>query len=157
MSDKLEFKISSALKSIVGKDLITSDYVAIFEIVKNSFDAKATYVQITFEDDSITIADNGKGMSLDDIKNKWLFLAYSAKRDGSEDIEYNSNNDFRDRIQNNRRYYAGAKGIGRFSADRLGQKLELFTKTHTASKCEKIIVDWRNLRKIRKKNLLKLE
>lgn len=86
MSDKLEFKISSALKSIVGKDLITSDYVAIFEIVKNSFDAKATYVQITFEDDSITIADNGKGMSLDDIKNKWLFLAYSAKRDGSEDI-----------------------------------------------------------------------
>lgn len=94
MSDKLEFKISSALKSIVGKDLITSDYVAIFEIVKNSFDAKATYVQITFEDDSITIADNGKGMSLDDIKNKWLFLAYSAKRDGSEDIEYNLNNDF---------------------------------------------------------------
>ncbi|WP_195498900.1 ATP-binding protein [Alistipes timonensis] len=156
MSDKLEFKISSALKSIVGKDLITSDYVAIFEIVKNSFDAKATYVQITFEDDSITIADNGKGMSLDDIKNKWLFLAYSAKRDGSEDIEYNSNNDFRDRIQNNRRYYAGAKGIGRFSADRLGQKLELFTKTHTASKCEKIIVDWRKFEEDQKKEFIKI-
>ena len=71
MPEILEFKVSSALKSIVGKDLITNDYVAIFEIVKNSFDALATYVTLTFEDDSLIIADNGKGMSLDDIKNKY--------------------------------------------------------------------------------------
>ena len=37
MDDKLQFKISSALKDLVGKDLITSDNIAIFELVKNSY------------------------------------------------------------------------------------------------------------------------
>lgn len=48
MEDSLQFKISSALKDLVGKDLITSDNVAIFELVKNSYDAYANHVVITF-------------------------------------------------------------------------------------------------------------
>lgn len=44
MSDTLQFKVSSALKDLVGKDLITSDNVAIFELVKNSYDAYANHV-----------------------------------------------------------------------------------------------------------------
>lgn len=153
MPEILEFKVSSALKSIVGKDLITNDYVAIFEIVKNSFDALATYVTLTFEDDSLIIADNGKGMSLDDIKNKWLFLAYSAKKDGSEDISNPKGNDFRDKIQE-RRYYAGAKGIGRFSSDRLGKELTLTTKTINANNCERIFVDWTKFEEDQKKEFV---
>ena len=82
--DELQFKISSALKDLVGKDLITSDNVAIFELVKNSYDAYASKVDITFADDKIIIADNGKGMSFDEIKNKWLFLGFSEKKDSSE-------------------------------------------------------------------------
>ena len=85
--DKLQFKVSSALKDLVGKDLIRNENIAIFELVKNSYDAFATKVEITFEPERIIIADNGKGMTLDDLKNKWLFLAYSAKKDGSEDSE----------------------------------------------------------------------
>lgn len=83
--DELQFKISSALKDLVGKDLITSDNVAIFELVKNSYDAYASKVDITFADDKIIIADNGKGMSFDEIKNKWLFLGFSEK-DSSEKV-----------------------------------------------------------------------
>lgn len=79
MEDSLQFKISSALKDLVGKDLITSDNVAIFELVKNSYDAYANHVVITFTENKITIADNGKGMSLSDLKNKWLFLGFSLK------------------------------------------------------------------------------
>lgn len=79
MKDSLQFKISSALKDLVGKDLITSDNVAIFELVKNSYDAYANHVVITFTENKITIADNGKGMSLSDLKNKWLFLGFSTK------------------------------------------------------------------------------
>lgn len=139
MSERLEFKVSSALKNIVGKDLITNDYVAIFELVKNSFDARASRVSITFKDNSIIIADNGKGMTYDDIKNKWLFLAYSAKKDGTEDSSKEEN--FRNKIQE-RRYYAGAKGIGRFSSDRLGQELTLITKTDKSDSCEQIFIDW---------------
>ena len=46
MGNSLEFKISSGLKDIIGKDLITDDYVAVFELVKNSYDAKTTKVKI---------------------------------------------------------------------------------------------------------------
>lgn len=139
MDDKLQFKISSALKDLVGKDLITSDNIAIFELVKNSYDAYADHVVITFANDKIIIADNGKGMSFADLKDKWLFLGFSAKKDGSEDSEDDKQKSYRDKIK---RYYAGAKGIGRFSCDRLGSLLTITTKTETANYAEQISVDW---------------
>ena len=105
--DKVQFKVSSAIKDLVGKDLIRNDNIAVFELVKNSYDAFASKVVITFESDKITIADNGKGMTFDDLKNKWLFLAYSAKKDGSEDAEDEKQQSYRDKIG---RHYAGAKG-----------------------------------------------
>ena len=88
--DHLRFKVSAELKNILGKDLITSPNIAILELVKNSYDAHATKVDITFEADRLVIADNGKGMSLSDLINKWLFVAYSAKSDGTEDKSYRS-------------------------------------------------------------------
>jgi signal transduction histidine kinase len=139
MSDKY-FKISSALKNLIGSDLITDNFVAVFELVKNSFDAKATEVKITFNDINsndakIVIQDNGKGMDYNDLTEKWLFLGYSAKRDGSED--------YRDKIKSGR-VYAGAKGVGRFSCDRLGKYLNLITKSDSPnSRIENIFVDWK--------------
>lgn len=141
MRDSLQFKISSALKDLVGKDLITSDNVAIFELVKNSYDAYANHVVITFTENKITIADNGKGMSLSDLKNKWLFLGFSAKKDGTEDEVNDKQKSYRDKI---RRFYAGAKGIGRFSCDRLGRLLTITTKTRDSLLAEQILVDWAN-------------
>ena len=85
---------------------------------------------------SIKIVDNGKGMSFADLQDKWLFLAYSAKKDGTED----DNIDFRDKI-NTKRAYAGAKGIGRFSCDRLGSRLLLETTKENTS-TEILDVDW---------------
>lgn len=139
MENSLQFKISSALKDLVGKDLITSDNVAIFELVKNSYDAYANHVIITFSEDKITIADNGKGMSYSDLINKWLFLGFSAKKDGSEDFDDEKQKSYRDKIK---RYYAGAKGIGRFSCDRLGRFLTITTKTNDATQVEQVLVDW---------------
>lgn len=141
MEDSLQFKISSALKDLVGKDLITSDNVAIFELVKNSYDAYANHVVITFSKNKITIADNGKGMSLSDLKDKWLFLGFSAKKDGTEDEVNDKQKSYRDKI---RRFYAGAKGIGRFSCDRLGRLLTITTKTRDSLLAEQILVDWAN-------------
>lgn len=138
--EQLQFKISSALKDLVGKDLIINDNVAIFELVKNAYDAYAKKVEIEFLDDKIIIADNGKGMSLKDIKKKWLFLGYSAKKDGTEDNDSNGKQtSYRDKI---RRHYAGAKGIGRFSCDRLGKELLLKTKSVSSNALEIIQVDW---------------
>ena len=98
----MKFKISSELKNIIGKDLIVNDEVAIFELVKNSYDAHATRVDVQIGADKIVIKDNGKGMNLDDIKNKWLFVAYSAKKDNTEDSDINKDDeryrDYRNKI-----------------------------------------------------------
>ena len=134
--DYLNFKVSSELKSILGRDLIVNDYIAILELVKNSYDAYATLVEIRFEDDRIVISDNGKGMSLTDIKEKWLFVGFSAKRDGTEDAKRAS---FRNNINRN---YAGAKGIGRLSCDRLSRELILMTKSIDSIVTEKLDVTW---------------
>lgn len=134
--DYLNFKVSSELKSILGRDLIINDYIAILELVKNSYDAYATLVEIRFEDDRIVISDNGKGMSLADIKEKWLFVGFSAKRDGTEDEKRTS---FRNNINRN---YAGAKGIGRLSCDRLSRELVMTTKSVESIAAEQLNVEW---------------
>ena len=133
MEDKLQFRVSAELKNILGRDLITSPDIAILELVKNSYDAHATKVEITFDDDYLCIADNGKGMSKDDLINKWLFVAYSAKSDGTEDQSYRS------KIK--QRHYAGAKGIGRMSCDRLARYLTLITRSDDAQ-TEILDIDW---------------
>lgn len=142
MINSENFKISAALKDLIGKELITDEFVAVFELVKNSFDANASKVEIIFENNyssenaRIVIKDNGKGMNYSDLKNKWLFVAYSAKRTGSE------NDDYRDKIKT-QRAFAGAKGVGRFSCDRLGRFLNLITiKDEPSAKTENLKVNW---------------
>ncbi|MBS1748942.1 MAG: sensor histidine kinase [Bacteroidetes bacterium] len=142
MANSENFKISAALKNLIGKELITDEFVAVFELVKNSFDANATKVEVIFENNNepqnarIIIKDNGKGMNYDDLKNKWLFVAYSAKRTGKE------NDDYRDKIKP-QRIFAGAKGVGRFSCDRLGSNLNLISiKNEPKAKIENLVVNW---------------
>ena len=152
--DNLQFKVSSAVKDLVGKDLIRNENIAIFELVKNSYDAFATKVEITFEPERIIIADNGKGMTLDDLKDKWLFLAYSAKKDGSEDSENEEKQQsYRDQIN---RHYAGAKGVGRFSCDRLGANLLLTTKSIKDDKTEQLDIDWTDFEQDQKNEFIKI-
>lgn len=134
------FKVSSALKDIIGRDLITNDLVAVFELVKNAFDAHASRVDIVVTPDTIAIADDGKGMSQADILDKWLFVAYSAKKSGEEDAALPQ--DYRDRI-GVRRGYAGSKGIGRFSCDRLGSRLDLYSRPLGSGRpVEHLAVSW---------------
>ena len=131
--EQLQFKVSAGLKNIIGKELINNEYIAIFELVKNSYDAGATHVKISFLNDTIEIEDNGKGMTKDDIINKWLFVAYSEKK------EENRKESYRDKI---RPHTAGAKGIGRFSCDRLGSELEIYTKIINENHTNILFVDW---------------
>jgi signal transduction histidine kinase len=152
--EQLFFTVKTGIKSIVGKDLITDDYIAIFELVKNSFDAHAKNVIITFEVNKIIIADDGKGMSKTELQDKWLALAYSAKKDGSEDIE-DKNSSYRDEIQK-KRFYAGAKGIGRFSCDRLGKKLTLYSKRKIDGNVNQLNIDWTDFENNDKEDFIKI-
>jgi len=116
---KLNFVANARLKDIVGRGLIYNDNIALIELIKNARDADSGRVELFFnnanaEDGSsqIIIRDFGKGMSLVDIENKWLNIAYSSKRN---------------RLKEDGKAYAGNKGVGRFSCDRLGKKLDLYT------------------------------
>jgi DNA mismatch repair ATPase MutL len=83
--DKLQFRVSSELKNIIGRDLITDDFIAISELVKNSYDANAKKVEISFrfvkrgKNATILITDDGDGMTFGDLKEKWLLVGYSKK------------------------------------------------------------------------------
>ena len=123
MQKTLRFKTNTLLKNLVGKDLINDDNIAIVELVKNSYDADSSNVLVRFADFSsngistdssqIIIADEGEGMNLADIEDKWLNIAYSDKIQSK---------------QGNGSFLAGNKGIGRFSCDRLGEQLNLLTR-----------------------------
>ena len=143
MINKVHFKTNILLKNIIGKDLITDDNVAMLELVKNSYDAGSKIVEIVFQnvvnnddldedkDDSklsrIMVCDKGCGMDYDGLLNKWLNIAYSEKKENN---------------QLNGRRQAGNKGVGRFSCDRLGKTLTIYTKM-SGQQCLKMIIDWR--------------
>ena len=124
MEKTLHFKTNTLLKNLVGKDLINDDNIAIVELVKNAYDAGSDSVLVRFDGftkegktsntSRIIIADKGCGMGMDDIENKWLNIAYSEKKLAH---------------QENGGYLAGNKGIGRFSCDRLGEQLDLLTRS----------------------------
>lgn len=140
----LHFKTNIQLKSIIGKDLINDDNIAILELVKNSFDADAKKVEVQYfnlknNDDKkvlsfsdltsrLLIKDTGIGMNLNDIQNKWLNIAYSEKK---------TNN------RQHNRMMAGAKGVGRFSCDRLGEYLNLYTKKKDTDHYLLLKIDWK--------------
>jgi len=152
MTEKLKFRISTELKTLIGKELITDDYIAIFELVKNSYDANAKKVKIIFQNikDSedgkkgrIFVQDDGEGMSHDDIEKKWLFVGYSEKRKSEEELK---GKDYRDHI-GKRRIFAGAKGIGRFSCDKLGKELKIYTRRINERNIHVLSVDWEEFEK----------
>lgn len=134
-AEKRAFRVSTGLKDLIGRELVVDDFVAVFELVKNSFDAHANCVKLLFSENRIVIADDGKGMSRADVLNKWLFVAYSAKREGTED------DDYRDKIGERGRPFAGAKGVGRFSCDRLGAALRLSSRA-AGERVQILEVDW---------------
>lgn len=141
---KANFKTNILLKNIIGKDLITDDNLAVLELVKNSFDAGSPSVEIIFKnikenDDSddlviatdntstIVIQDYGVGMDDEALINRWLNIAYSEKKGKKEDFG---------------RVLAGNKGVGRFSCDRLGNFLTIYTRVSNKP-YYKLYIDWR--------------
>ena len=144
---KVNFRTNVLLKSIIGKDLITDDSIAVLELVKNSFDAGSKEGKIIFRDiihdqstreykkvnvSKIIIRDEGSGMSEYDLINKWLNIAYSEKKTKKEE---------------HKRHLAGNKGVGRFSCDRLGKKLIIYTRKINEPLL-KLSINWTEFEKI---------
>jgi len=119
----------------IGRDLIQSPHAALLEIVKNSFDADATGVDIEFHFDKKTkkftlkIADDGHGMSKADISDKWMVPS--------------SDNKTKKRLSPKGRTMQGRKGIGRYSASILGDDLLLST-VDSKKKKTTVYLQWKD-------------
>lgn len=133
----LNFNFDVSAYRLLGRELITDRITALFEIVKNSYDANADKVTVEFIDvnprtkkSKIIIRDNGLGMELNDLKNKWMVIGTSSKR-----RERTSPKPYSRKV-------AGKKGIGRFAVDLLGAKLTLKTKKKGEKKWIFLETDW---------------
>ncbi|MDU5495545.1 sensor histidine kinase [Veillonella sp.] len=114
---KLTYKIEDrVIAKVLGIQNFTTDEAAVLELVKNAYDAGATKVDLSFSKSSLVVKDNGKGMSLEDIKNLWMHVGKSDK--GYSEVDQNNEN----------RILSGSKGIGRFALARLGSCVKLYSK-----------------------------
>lgn len=123
------FKPKAHILKLLGDELIKSPIMAVYELVKNSYDADARKVNVNFHNIKdkksafITIEDNGIGLTEDIIENVWLEPGTDHRKpvdsDGKRQI-------IRSPIFN--RVPMGEKGVGRFAVHKLGDKITLITR-----------------------------
>lgn len=186
--EEVSFKVSARSAQLIGRENISTDFGALIELIKNSYDADArkciiyvnnkftiTPYEIKIEefeklilDDKeqllsknytrkgniyflnseisvenkqklnqlfrnyaeIYLFDNGEGMDKTIIKEKWMFIGTTNKKYDYETSEF-------------KRIKTGAKGIGRFALDKLGEKSEMFTFSKKKSQFFSWKVNWK--------------
>lgn len=134
-SEITRIRPAARLISTIGEDLIGDVYAALVELVKNSYDADATKIDITFNYTRITnedilkieIDDDGHGMSKDVVTDAWLVPATKDKLTRSHSPKG--------------RLFQGKKGIGRYAAAILGQELVMKTTDVEGNRTE-VFINW---------------
>ena len=132
----LAFRPRARLLQLLGDELIGSPRLAVFELVKNAYDADAETVDIVIEniDDpsaKITVSDDGVGMTLATIRDIWLVPAH----------DHRERQRAAGRRTNKNRLPLGEKGLGRFAAHKLGDKISLVTRAADSPECV-LAIDW---------------
>jgi signal transduction histidine kinase len=128
------FTIDAGLIQRLGYELVGRAETAVSELIKNSYDADATIVDVDFIDSfqsggTLIISDNGTGMTEQQLENGFMRISSTDKVHNPTSERY-------------KRTKAGRKGIGRFATQRLGDKLTIISQTKAAEKALKIIIDW---------------
>jgi signal transduction histidine kinase len=114
-----EFTVDAALLKELGERLVGQPHIALAELIKNSYDADANQVVVGIDNDSITITDDGDGMSTERFRDFWMRVGSPHKQNI-------------DRTHKNRRP-TGSKGIGRLAVQFLGSEMELRTSPREAT------------------------
>ena len=126
------FDINAAVVFRLGEELITDVVQALVELVKNSYDADASWVKVTIDThgrDSlgrnypdargvIVVEDDGHGMDRATIELGWLTIANSPKREQK----------IAGKMTQRGRTPTGDKGLGRLGVQRLARNVEIITR-----------------------------
>ncbi|MBY0475381.1 MAG: ATP-binding protein [Nitrosomonas sp.] len=111
------FKIDLNVLNHLGLGLYSSTPAVLTEIIANAYDAEATEVTISIDKSQhiITIADNGHGMSEDDLQGKFLNVGYARRN-------------FSDFTLTGMRRVMGRKGIGKLAMFSLADIVDISTR-----------------------------
>ena len=149
--DSIRFDINAAVVFRLGEELITDAVQALVELVKNSYDADATWVTVTIDTQgrndqgqkfakatgTILVEDNGHGMDEATIRRGWLTIANSPKREQKA----------KGHVTRKGRTPIGDKGLGRLGSQRLAQNVEMVTRPESAPGTEHYIgFSWNDFR-----------
>jgi signal transduction histidine kinase len=132
-ADRPHFDVDPSVVYQLGESLITDAVQALIELVKNCYDADATYAKVRIDTAGtldvpgttyppaggrITVEDDGSGMDEPTIRTGWLMISNRSKRALKEKRETTPGG----------RTPLGDKGLGRLGAQRLGENMDIFTR-----------------------------
>ena len=106
----MRLSVSGKIIKEISEKIPSTTY-AIVELIKNSYEAMASNVEINVYDNMLEILDDGEGMNSDDI-HALLIVSYSNKEYG---------------VIKNGRIISGEKGLGFFSVFKFGTKVTVQT------------------------------
>lgn len=135
-SEKLIFRVRPRLLTLLGDQLIKDANLAVFELVKNAYDADATVCAVTLEYPTdptkacITVEDDGIGMDEDTLQNVWMMIATDFRALQRQEDR---------RTKKFHRFPLGEKGLGRLSAHKLGRSIRLITRRRGG---EELVLDF---------------
>lgn len=126
--DQLKLRPYARLLTMLGDQLIRNERVALVELLKNAYDADASWVKVTFDGFSpdfhatahsrIIIEDDGVGMDEETIRNHWANPATPVKAQAKRGNRHSPGG----------RIIQGEKGIGRFALLKLGRTIKITTR-----------------------------
>ena len=132
--EHVRFSVDSGIINRLGNELVGKRETAVGELIKNAYDADATKVDLIFEKawmpgGTLRIEDTGIGMTREQLINGFMRLSSASKVNEPYSPIFH-------------RARAGKKGIGRFAAQRLGDKLTIVTQTINSSYAIKVSFEW---------------
>ncbi|MEX2115241.1 MAG: ATP-binding protein [Bacteroidota bacterium] len=141
MKDTLYFKPHARLLTMLGDQLIKNERIALVEIIKNSYDADASWVKVTFEGfgsnfkvkppSKIIIEDDGTGMTKTVLEQHWISPATPIKKLAKATKDSTSKG----------RKIQGEKGIGRFALLKLGKTISIVTRPANSQEEYRLALD----------------
>jgi hypothetical protein len=132
--DPLKFSIEAGLVHRLGEESVSDPVLSVVELVKNSYDDDAEHVVLTLRNfrtgtSTITITDDGNGMTKEQLVRRWMRIATSYKlREPSSPVF--------------KRHRLGQKGVGRFAVENLSKKTIITSYPRDSKEGYEIVFKW---------------